>query len=284
MNLELKEENKDLVLFENNKIRRQEYKGEWYYSIVDIIEVLTESVNPRDYWYKIKKRMEEEELSELSTNCRRLKMFAKDGKMRETDCANRETIFRLIQSIPSPKAEPFKLWFARLAEERIQEVINPELAFDRARQTFLKKGYSADWVNARIKGIPARNELTNEWKNRGVTDSRDFAILTDEISYGTFGITTSQHKQLKKLDKKQNLRDHMSPVELVLTALGEVTTTELHRARDSQGMNELMTDAYDGGEIASITRKNIETKTGRPVLTSQNAIDFKKEKELIQNK
>lgn len=284
MNLELKEENKDLVLFENNKIRRQEYKGEWYYSIVDIIEVLSESVNPRDYWYRLKKRMEEEELSELSTNCRRLKMTAKDGRMRETDCANRETIFRLIQSIPSPKAEPFKLWFARLAEERIQEVINPELAFDRARQTFLKKGYSSDWVNARIKGIPARNELTNEWKNRGVTDSRDFAILTDEISYGTFGITTSQHKELKKLDKKQNLRDHMSPVELVLTALGEVTTTELHRARDSQGMNELMTDAYDGGEIASITRKNIETKTGRPVLTSQNAIDFKKEKELIQNK
>lgn len=284
MDKAVKEENKDLVLFESNKIRRQEVEGEWYYSIIDIVEVLTESVNPRDYWYKLKKRMEEEELAELSTNCRRLKMFAKDGKMRETDCANRETIFRLIQSIPSPKAEPFKLWFARLAEERIQEVINPELAFDRARQTFLKKGYSVDWVNARIKGIPARNELTNEWKNRGVTDLRDFAILTDEISYGTFGITTSQHKQLKKLDKKQNLRDHMSPVELVLTALGEVTTTELHRARDSQGMNELMTDAYDGGEIASITRKNIETKTGRPVLTSQNAIDFKKENELIQNK
>ena len=284
MDIAVKEENKDLVLFESNKIRRQEFDGEWYYSIIDIVEVLTESVNPRDYWYKLKKRMEEEELSELSTNCRRLKMLAKDGKMRETDCANRETIFRLIQSIPSPKAEPFKLWFARLAEERIQEVINPELAFDRARQTFLKKGYTVDWVNARIKGIPARNELTNEWKNRGVTDSRDFAILTDEISYGTFGITTSEHKQLKKLDKKQNLRDHMSPVELVLTALGEVTTTELHRVRDSQGMNELMTDAYDGGEIASITRKNIETKTGRSVLTSQNAIDFKKEEELIQNK
>lgn len=284
MDIDVKEENRDLVLFESNKIRRQEFEGEWYYSIIDIVEVLTESVNPRDYWYKLKKRMEEEELSELSTNCRRLKMLAKDGKMRETDCANRETIFRLIQSIPSPKAEPFKLWFARLAEERIQEVINPELAFDRARQTFLKKGYTVDWVNARIKGIPARNELTNEWKNRGVTDSRDFAILTDEISYGTFGITTSEHKQLKKLDKKQNLRDHMSPVELVLTALGEVTTTELHRVRDSQGMKELMTDAYDGGEIASITRKNIETKTGRPVLTSQNAIDFKKEKELVQNK
>ena len=285
MDIDVKEENRDLVLFESNKIRRKEFEGEWYYSVVDIIEVLTESKDPNAYWRKLKQRLNSDEFSESVTKCHELKLPSKkDGKNYKTDCANRETIFRLIQSIPSPKAEPFKLWFARLAEERIQEVINPELAFDRARQTFLKKGYTVDWVNARIKGIPARNELTNEWKNRGVTDSRDFAILTDEISYGTFGITTSQHKQLKKLDKKQNLRDHMSPVELVLTALGEVTTTELHRARDSQGMNELMTDAYDGGEIASITRKNIETKTGRQVLTSENAIDFKKEKELIQNK
>lgn len=283
--MELQEENKDLVLFENNKIRRQEYDGEWYYSIVDIVEILTESKDPNAYWRKLKQRLSSDEFSECVTKCHDLKLPSKkDGKKYKTDCANRETIFRLIQSIPSPKAEPFKLWFARLAEERIQEIINPELAFDRARQTYLKKGYSDDWVNARIKGIPARNELTNEWKNRGITASRDFAILTDEISYGTFGITTSQHKQLKRIDKKQNLRDHMSPVELVLTALGEVTTTELHKVRNSEGMDELMMDAYDGGEIASVTRKNIEEKTGKPVLTSQNAIDFKKEKELIQNK
>lgn len=273
MNNEL-QENKELVLFENKKTRRQEVDGEWLYSIVDIIGILSESKNPQSYWRKLKQRLSEEG-NESVTNCHGLKMPAKDGKMRVTDCANRETIFRIIQSVPSPNAEPFKLWFARLAEERIQEVINPELAFDRARKTYLKKGMSEEWINARIKGMPARNELTNEWNNRGITDARDYAILTDEISFGTFGITTKQHKKLKNLDKNQNLRDNMSPVELVLTALGEVTTTELHRSRDSYGINELKIDAADGGEIASITRKNIEEKTGRPVLTSKNTIDFK---------
>ena len=281
MNTEL-QENKELVLFENSKIRRLEHNGEWYYSIIDIIEILTKSNRPRKYWDDLKKKLEIEENFELSENIGQFKLIAKDGKKRLTDCANRETIFRIIQSISSPNAEPFKQWFARLAEERIQEVIDPSLAIERARNTYLKKGYSEEWINARIKGIPARNELTNEWKNRGITDSRDYAILTDEISYGTFGITTSQHRNLKKLNKNQNLRDNMSPVELVLTALGEVTTAELHRTRDSQGMNELMTDASDGGEIASITRKNIEEKTGKPVLTSENALKFKNKKEINQ--
>lgn len=222
MNMEL-EENKNLILFENSRIRRQEYNGEWYYSIVDIIGILTESSNPRDYWYRLKKRMEEDEFAEMSTICRRLKMLSKDGKVRETDCGNRETIFRIIQSVPSPNAEPFKLWFARLAEERIEEVINPELAIERARQTYLKKGYTEEWVNARMKGIPVRTTLTEEWKNRGVSNSKDFAILTDEISKGTFGISTNQHKNIKNIDKKQNLRDHMSPMELALTTLAEVT-------------------------------------------------------------
>ena len=276
-------ENKELVLFENKKIRRCKYNNEWYYSVVDIIEAITESEKPRDYWYRLKKRLEEEELSELSTNCRRLKMLAKDGKMRETECANRETIFRIIQSVPSPNAEPFKLWFARLAEERILETIDPSLAIERARQTYLKKGYTEEWVNARIKGIPARNELTEEWKNRGITDTRDYSILTDEISKGTFGITTKKHKSIKSLTKNQNLRDNMSPMELVLTTLAEVTTTELHKTNDSQGMRALKTDAHDGGEIASITRKNIEKKLGKPVVTSDNAINFK-EKEKIDNK
>lgn len=276
-------ENKELVLFENKKIRRCKYNDEWYYSVVDIIEAITESEKPRDYWYRLKKRLEEEELSELSTNCRRLKMLAKDGKMRETECANRETIFRIIQSVPSPNAEPFKLWFARLAEERILETIDPSLAIERARQTYLKKGYTEEWVNARIKGIPARNELTEEWKNRGITDTRDYSILTDEISKGTFGITTKKHKNIKNLTKNQNLRDNMSPMELVLTTLAEVTTTELHKTNDSQGMRALKTDAHDGGEIASITRKNIEKKLGKPVVTSDNAINFK-EKEKIDNK
>lgn len=280
MNTEVKENNKDLVLFESKKIRRQKHDGEWYYSIVDVIEILTESHNPRDYWYRLKKRMESEELTELSTNCRQFKMIAKDGKNRLTDCANRETIFRIIQSVPSPNAEPFKLWFARLAEERIQETINPELAIKRAKQTYLKKGYTDEWINARIKGIPARNELTEEWKNRGITEQKDFAILTDEISKGTFGITTQKHKDIKNLNKNQILRDHMSPLELALTTLAEVTTTELHRTNNSQGMAKLKIDAHDGGEVAAITRKNIEKKIGKSIVTSENAIDFQNKKQI----
>lgn len=269
-------ENKEMVLFENRKIRRQMYNGEWNYSIVDIIEILTESKKPRDYWYRLKQRLDTEELSELSTNCRQLKMIAEDGKLRKTDCANRETIFRLIQSIPSPNAEPFKLWFAKLAEERIQEVIDPSLAIERARKTYLKKGYDEEWTNTRIKGIGARNDLTNEWKNRGA-DNKDYAILTDEISKGTFNITTQQHKNLKGLEK-QNLRDNMSAMELALMTLAEVTTTELHRNNNSHGMNELEKDAKVGGGIAGQTRKNVEKQLGKPVVTSQNATDFRKQK------
>lgn len=276
-------ENKELVLFENNKIRRKEYKGEWYYSVVDIIEILTESSRPRKYWDDLKKKLETEEDFEVSEKIGRLKLIAKDGKMRITDCANRETIFRIIQSVPSPNAEPFKQWFARLAEERIQEVINPELAVERARQTYLKKGYPEEWVNARLKGIPARNELTDEWKNRGITEPKDFAILTNEISRGTFGITTKQHMEIKHLEKKQNLRDNMSPMELALMTLAEVTTTELHRTNDSQGMNALKIDAHDGGEVAKETRLNIEKRIGRKVVTSENALDFTNKRE-IENK
>lgn len=275
-------ENKELVLFENSRIRRQMYNGEWNYSIIDIIEILTGSKNPRDYWYRLKKRLDEEEQSELSTNCRRLKLVANDGKSRETDCANRETIFRLIQSIPSPNAEPFKLWFAKLAEERIQEVIDPSLAIERARQTYLKKGYDEEWTNTRIKGIGARNALTNEWKNRGA-DTKDYAILTDEISKGTFGITTKQHKNIKGLDN-QNLRDNMSALELALMTLAEVTTTEIHKTNDSQGLSQLKQDAHDGGDIASITRQNIEQKIGKPVVTSENAKDFRKTKKIKKPK
>lgn len=207
-------DNKELVLFENSKIRRQMYNGEWYYSIVDVVSILTEQKNyqkTRKYWNKLKERLQKEENSEVVTNCHQLKLVAKDGKLRETDCANRETIFRLIQSIPSPKAEPFKLWFARLAEERIQEVIDPSLAIERARQTYLKKGYDEEWTETRIKGIGARNVLTTEWKNRGAT-LKDYPILTDEISKGTFGITTGEHKSIKGLEK-QNLRDNMSAME-----------------------------------------------------------------------
>lgn len=271
-------ENKELVLFENNKIRRQMYNGEWNYAIADIIEILTESKDPNTYWRVMKKRLSDEG-NESVTNCNELKIPSKkDGKRYKTDCANRETIFRLIQSIPSPNAEPFKLWFARLAEERIQEVIDPSLAIERARQTYLKKGYDEEWTSTRIKGIGARNTLTNEWKNRGA-DTKDYAILTDEISKGTFGITTKQHKDIKGLDN-QNLRDNMSAMELALMTLAEVTTTEIHKTNDSQGFEELKQDAHDGGEIASVTRMNIEAKIGKPVVTTENAKDFRKIKQI----
>ncbi len=272
--------NDDLVLFENSKIRRTEINGEWFYSIVDIVAILSESKNPRDYWYRLKKRMQNEELAELSTNCRHLKMIAKDGKIRSTECANRETIFRIIQSIPSPNAEPFKLWFARLAEERIQETIDPELAIERARQTYLKKGYTEEWTNARLKGIPVRNELTDEWKKRGAEEGRDFAILTNEISKTTFGISTEQHKSIKGINKKQNLRDNMSPLELALTTLAEVTTTELHKTNDSKGMRALKIDANTGGSIAGNTRRDIEKQIGKKVVTSENSLDFTKKQQI----
>lgn len=268
-------ENKEMVLFENSKIRRQMYNGEWNYAIVDIIAILTESKDPTSYWRKLKQRLSEEG-NESVTNCHGLKMIAKDGKLRATDCANRETIFRLIQSIPSPNAEPFKLWFARLAEERIQEIIDPSLAIERARKTYLRKGYDEEWTNTRIKGIGARNDLTNEWKNRGAS-TKDYAILTDEISKGTFNITTQQHKDLKGLDK-QNLRDNMSAMELALMTLAEVTTTELHKNNDSQGISELEKDAKVGGGIAGQTRINVEKQLGKSVVTPQNAKDFKKQR------
>lgn len=283
MTNELKE-GKELVLFENNQIRRTEYNGQWYYSIIDIVQILImqeDNEKARKYWNKLKQRIANEENYQLETFCHQLKLPSKkDGKYYKTDCANRETMFRIIQSIPSPNAEPFKLWFARLAEERIQEVIDPSLAIERARQTYLKKGYTEEWVNARIKGIPVRTELTNEWEKRGATSPKDFAMLTDEISKGTFGITTSKHKSIKHLDKRQNLRDNMSPMELALTTLAEVTTTEIHRVNNSQGIPALKTDAGEGGEIASITRKNIEQRLGKKVVTEENVIDFKKQQEI----
>ncbi|MBR3255391.1 MAG: Bro-N domain-containing protein [Clostridia bacterium] len=274
-------DNKEMVLFENNKIRRQMYNGEWNYAIADIIEILTDSKDPNAYWRKLKERLNKEG-NESVTNCHELKISSKkDGKKYKTDCANRETIFRLIQSIPSPNAEPFKLWFARLAEERIQEIIDPSLAIERARQTYLKKGYDEEWTNTRIKGIDARHNLTNEWKSRGA-NTTDYAILTDEISKGTFGITTQQHKDIKSLDR-QNLRDNMSAMELALMTLAEVTTTEIHKTNNSQGVDELQSDAQKGGGIAGVTRRNIEKQLGKPVVTSKNANDFRKNKRLNNN-
>lgn len=280
--------NNELELFNRDKIRKTIYQGELYYSIIDIISILIEQKDyqkSRKYWNKLKERIFKEENSELVTNCHQLKMIASDGKNRLTDCANRETIFRLIQSIPSPNAEPFKLWFAKLAEERIQEINNPELAVERAKQTYIKKGYSEEWSTARIRNISTRNELTNEWKERGARTT-DYAILTDEISKGTFGITTKEYKQLKNINeiKNANLRDNMTNIELALQTLAEATTTELHRTNESQGLDELKVDAKDGGDIASITRKNIETKLGKSVISSQNALALKDKKQKISDK
>lgn len=275
-------ESKELVLFENSRIRRQMYNDEWYYSIVDIIAILTESAQPSRYWNEFKKQLGEEGF-EFFGKIEKLKLISpKDGKKYPVECANRETVFRIIQTVPSPNAEPFRQWFAQLAEDRIQEIINPSLAIERARQTYLKKGYDEEWTNTRIKGIGARNNLTNEWKNRGAVSTKDYSILTDEISKGTFGITTGQHKAFKKIGK-QSLRDNMSAMELALITLAEVTTTEIHKTNDSQGMIELKQDAHDGGEIASATRQNIEAKLGKPVVTSENAKDFIKNKTVIKN-
>lgn len=266
-----------IQLFEGNQIRSlwDEEKEEWFFSVVDIIAVLTESPNPRDYWYRVKKRMSDEEKSELSTICRQLKLKAPDGKMRETDVADMQGIFRIIQSVPSPKAEPFKMWLAEVGKERIDEIVDPELTIDRALETYLKKGYSREWINQRLQAIQVRKELTDVWQDHGVKEGREFAILTNEISQAWSGMTTREYKNFKGL-KKENLRDNMSTLELVLNMLAEATTTELTHTINPQGLDENKQVAKEGGSIAGEARKSIEQRTGKPVITPQNAINFAK--------
>jgi len=270
---------KDLQLFENKRIRYEwdETNEEWLFSIVDIIGVLTDQATPRQastYWAVMKNRLSDEGASQLLTNCKQLKMTAHDGKQRLTDVANAEGVLRVVQSIPSPKAEPFKMWLARVGSERIDETIDPELALERALETYLKKGYSKDWVNQRMLTIQVRNELTNEWENRGIKKGIEYAVLTDEISKAWSGKTTRQYKDFKGL-KKENLRDNMTTLELVLNMLAEATTTELAKAHDAQGLTENAAVAKRGGSIAGETRKTIESDSGKPVITSQNANDFR---------
>lgn len=267
----------NIQLFEDKKIRTawDAEKEEWYFSIVDVVCILTDSPDyqtVRKYWNKLKQRLKEEG-SELVTNCHQLKMTAADGKKRLTDVADTQQLLRLIQSIPSPKAEPFKLWLAQVGRERIEETIDPEQAIDRALETYLKKGYSEEWVHQRLLAIRIRNELTDEWKERGMSKGRDYAILTDEITRAWAGMTTRQYKQLKGL-KKENLRDNMSDLELVLTMLAEATTTEISKSSQPQTFAENKQVARSGGEVAGIARKEIEGRTGQPVITSQNAADF----------
>ena len=265
----------EIKLFEDNKIRSvwDNEKEEWYFSVVDVIGALTDSPNPRDYWYRVKKRMSEEEKSQLSTFCRQLKLKAPDGKMRETDAADMQGIFRIIQSIPSPKAEPFKMWLAEVGKERVDEIIDPELTIDRALETYLKKGYTREWINQRLQAIQVRKDLTDTWQDHGVKEGREYAILTNEISKAWSGMTVRQYKDFKNL-KKENLRDNMSTLELVLNMLAEATVTELTNTTNPKGLEENKKTARRGGSIAGNTRKEIEKETGKPVINSKNAIDF----------
>lgn len=267
--------NNEIKLFEGNKIRSSwdNEKEEYYFSIIDVIKVLTNSSNPRDYWYKVKKRMTDEEKSQLSTICRQLKLKSTDGKMYMTDVADMQGIFRIIQSIPSPKAEPFKMWLAEIGKERIDEIIDPELTIDRALETYLKKGYSKEWINQRLQAIQVRKELTDTWQEHGVKEGKEYAILTNEITKAWSGMTTREYKDFKGL-KKENLRDNMSTLELVLNMLAEATTTELTNIHNPKNLDENKKIAKRGGTIAGNTRREIEADTGKAVITSKNVIDF----------
>lgn len=265
----------DIKMFEGSQIRSvwDNEREAWYFSIVDVVGSLTESNNPRDYWYRVKKRMSEEEKSELSTICRQLKLKAPDGKMRLTDVADMQGIFRIIQSVPSPKAEPFKMWLAEVGKERIDEIIDPELTIDRALEGYARKGYSREWINQRLQAIQVRKELTDTWQDHGVKAGKEYAILTNEISKAWSGMTTREYKDFKRL-KKENLRDNMSTTELILNMLAETATKDIAEATNPQGLEENKQVAQDGGSIAGDARKSIEARTGKPVTTSKNAIDL----------
>ena len=265
----------DVKIFEGSHIRSvwDNEKEEWYFSIIDVIASLTESSNPRDYWYRVKKRMSDEERSELSTICRQLKLKAPDGKMRLTDVAGMQGIFRIIQSVPSPKAEPFKMWLAEVGKERIDEIIDPELTIDRALESYARKGYSREWINQRLQAIQVRKELTDTWQDHGVKGGNEYAILTNEISKAWSGMTTREYKDFKGL-KKENLRDNMSTTELILNMLAETATKDIAEAKNPKGLEENKQVAQDGGSIAGDARKSIEARTGKPVITSKNAIDL----------
>lgn len=274
-------ETSKIVLFKGKKIRKTLFQNEWWFSVIDVVEALTDSVNPRDYWFKMKIRVKEDEGFEPSTICRQLKLPAPDGKMRETDCADTEGIFRIIQSIPSPKAEPFKRWLAKVGYERVQEIENPELATKRTRTLYKLKGYPDEWIEKRMRGIAIREELTDEWQKRGAREQKDYEILTAEISKATFGITPSEYKKVKGL-KRENLRDHMDDFELIFTMLGERSTTEIHKTEDSKGIPKLKQDAARGGKIAGIARKELEKEIGRPVISGNNYLPNKKNKKKLK--
>ena len=263
------EEKSNLAAFEGREIRKTLHEGEWWFSVIDVIEVLVGGDRPRKYWSDLKKKLIAEGYFEVSEKIGQLKMRAPDGKQRQTDCANTETLFRVIQSIPSPKVEPLKRWLAKVGKERLDEIENPELAMGRMQELYEKKGYPKEWIDKRLRGIAVRQDLTDEWKARGVASSVEFAILTNEIMQGTFDLKVDDYKQVKSL-ARENLRDHMTDIELILTMLGEATTTKLHRDRDSQGIAPLKKDAQDGGAVAGRTRKDIEKESAQTEIYTAN--------------
>ena len=258
----------NIAIFRGKEIRKIIHNNEWWFSIVDVCGVLTESVDSGAYWRKLKQRLKTEG-SEVVTICHGLKLVAPDGKLRETDCANTEGIFRIIQSIPSLKAEPFKRWLAKVGYERVQEIEDPELATKRTKAIYKAKGYSAAWIEKRMRGIAVREELTDEWRKRDVKQEREYAILTAEIAKAAFGITPGEHKELKGLER-QNLRDHMTDLELIFSMLGEAATTEITKVDDAQGFQESKTAARKGGEVAGKAREDLEKKTGKKVVSPEN--------------
>ena len=265
---------KSLIVFQDKKIRRLWHDNEWFYSVTDIILVLTNSKDEMAYWRKLKQRE-----TQLVTICHGLKMPAKDGRLRYTDCVNTKNAFRLIQSIPSKKAEPFKQWLAQIAKERIEEIENPELAQDRVKEYYELKGYPKDWIDKRLRGIAIRQDLTDEWRSRGIEEQKDFAILTNEISKATFDKTVGEYKQFKRLKKpNQNLRDHMTDWELILNMVGEKATTDITTAKNAKGFPKLKQTAKEGGNIAKNTRKELEQKIGKSIVSKENYLHLEKKR------
>ncbi len=261
----------NLVLFEDKNVRRIWHNERWYFSVIDIVFILTNTENARRYWSDIKRRLKKEGFNELYDFIVQLKLQSSDGKKYQTDCADAESLLRIIQTIPSPKAEPFKRWLAKVGYERLEEIENPELATRRIRETYKLKGYSDEWIEKRMRGIAVRDELTDEWKKRGVKEQREYAILTAEISKATFGMTPAEYKKFKELDRPtENLRDHMTDLELIFTMLGEASTTEIARNRDATGFVENKEAAIEGGTVAGSARKDLENRTGKKVVTKDN--------------
>ncbi|WIG59594.1 MAG: hypothetical protein OJF49_002341 [Ktedonobacterales bacterium] len=253
------------------QVRRVWHEGRWFFSVIDVVGLLTDTPKPRMYWADMKRRIQDEGFVEVLAKCQQLKMAALDGKQRLTDAADTETLLRIIQSIPSPKAEPFKQWLARVGVQRLEELDNPRVAADSLRLLYRKRGYDEEWIELRLRGITVRDDLTTEWRDRGAEEGREFAVLSEILHRGAFDASTNEHKQIKQLKPRENLRDNMTSLELALTMLSEATATALHQAHDSQGFIELQGDAQKAGEIAGSARQQIEAETGRPVVSSENA-------------